>query len=90
METHLPYLQQVGRYIFEGYSSVIELSEVELRMLYDIAIARYTLEITIGNKEIHSGAANEYIKTCTANVTACLQNLSNVGRETFNNVIVGI
>jgi hypothetical protein len=69
---------------------VIELSEVELRMLYDIAIARLTLSATLGHEQIHSGEANEYVKKCVAGVTNCLRNLWNVGRETFNNVIVGI
>ena len=81
---------EVGRYVFEGYSSVIKLSETELSLLYDVVVARFTLSISIGNKDVTLGLANEYVTKCVVDNTRFLSQLSNLGRKTFNEVILRI
>ena len=49
------FILQIGGYVFEGYSSVIKLSDKELNMLYDVVIARFTLSVSIGCETILSG-----------------------------------
>ncbi|XP_063679839.1 hydroxylysine kinase-like [Bolinopsis microptera] len=81
---------KTGGYVFEGYSSVIKLSDKELNMLYDVVIARFTLSVSIGCQTILSGGANDYVKKCVDNNIVYLQKLTNFGRETFNKVVIGI
>ncbi|KAL5265765.1 hypothetical protein ACHWQZ_G006468 [Mnemiopsis leidyi] len=80
----------VGRYVVEGYSSVIELSDTELSLLYDIVVARFTLSVSIGNKDVQLGLANEYVTKCVADNSRFLSQLTTLGREAFNKVILGI
>ena len=84
------FILQIGGYVFEGYSSVIKLSDKELNMLYDVVIARFTLSVSIGSETILSGGGNDYIEKCVNENIVYLQKLTNFGRETFNKVVIGI
>ena len=85
-----PLLFQVARYLYEGYSSIIKLSHLELSLLYDIVVARFTLSISLGNETQLSGRASEYVAKCVQDNINFLRKLTDIGRETFNRDVFGI
>ena len=79
---------QAARYIYEGFSSVLKLSDNEIGLIYDIILCRFVLSVTCGHKTIKLGEANQYVHQCVDYNMKFIKKFVELGKEKFDKFVL--
>lgn len=71
----------VGRWIVEGYESVVELLPEEKNVLYLCVCGRYCQELVLANQQLVKEPANEYVREALKPNLPQLRTLWDLGQE---------